>query len=232
MSGPIPSPYIEMTELVREGSPLTPQKLKLYFHKKKKSRRCKTFQVQWGLVVIFRVWPDVLSLYKSRHPPPLPLLSGKLFPFQNCLFRASVNQRVALQPGKTLEVSQSHCFILREGNSPRRLSDLHIAIEKFYRRTKSENRTIDSLSGALYCCLPFPCISRRGTRNSGAGLYALPVPSSLNLQHFSRENSMCSVWGPKPSLLRAFQSCSHCLGDDFHSSQQVAVCQEGNVGRD
>lgn len=35
-----------------------------------------------------------------------------------------------------MEVNQSHHFILRERNSSKRLSDLHIAIEKFHRRTK------------------------------------------------------------------------------------------------
>lgn len=38
--------------------------------------------MQWGLIVTFRVGPDVLSLYKSGYPQLLPLLSGKQFPFQ------------------------------------------------------------------------------------------------------------------------------------------------------
>ena len=128
-----------------------------------------------GLVVTFRVWPDVLSLGRSGQfwvSPVLPLPSRNLFPFQKYHCRPRISQS-KLESGTVGCKDPGGQLILplhlkREKRKKKHhsewLSNLLTAMRKFHRRTRPENGSVDSYlmqHVAIYPRSPFSILADR-----------------------------------------------------------------------
>ena len=170
---------------------------------------------QWGLVVTFRVWPDVLSLGRSGQfwvSPVLPLPSRNLFPFQKYHCRPRISQSKlesgtvgCKDPGGQL-ILPLHLKREKKKKPLIMVKQFAHSHEKVSQKNQARKWVCRLLSHAACCHLskkPFLCISRQETEMSGASQYVLSIPSSFNLKHFARGDILPSTWGPHPPFLES-----------------------------